>query len=87
MLQLSFPMIPQHGTFYVSHIPGLLIVTILIIISFIVILCRMHLMVINRSRSLEALPSLAVWSPTVEQILLIKGEKGLGFSILDYQVS
>ena len=39
-----------------------------------------------RSRSLEPLNSAAMWSEEVEEIVLIKGEKGLGFSILDYQV-
>ena len=28
----------------------------------------------------------AMWEKTTEEVLLIKGEKGLGFSILDYQV-
>jgi hypothetical protein len=27
------------------------------------------------------------WSNEIEEIVLIRGEKGLGFSILDYQVS
>ena len=39
-----------------------------------------------RSRSLEPLNSAAMWSSQIEEIVLIKGEKGLGFSILDYQV-
>ena len=38
------------------------------------------------SRSLEPLNSAAMWSSEVEEIVLVKGEKGLGFSILDYQV-
>ena len=38
-----------------------------------------------RSRSLEPLTGLAVWSQDVEVIELIKGERGLGFSILEYQ--
>jgi len=40
-----------------------------------------------RSRSLEPLNSAAMWSSQIEEIVLIKGEKGLGFSILDYQVN
>jgi hypothetical protein len=28
-----------------------------------------------------------MWSTDVEEIVLVKGEKGLGFSILDYQVN
>ena len=28
-----------------------------------------------------------MWGPQIEEIILRKGEKGLGFSILDYQVS
>ncbi|XP_054162710.1 multiple PDZ domain protein-like isoform X2 [Oppia nitens] len=38
-----------------------------------------------KSRSLEPLTGLAMWSSEVELIELIKGDKGLGFSILDYQ--
>ena len=38
-----------------------------------------------KSRSLEPLTSLAMWSEEVLQIELVKAEKGLGFSILDYQ--
>lgn len=38
-----------------------------------------------KSRSLEPLSSLAMWSEDVLQIELVKGERGLGFSILDYQ--
>lgn len=40
-----------------------------------------------RSRSLEPLSGLAMWSDTVEYIDLLKGDTGLGFSILDYLVS
>ena len=40
-----------------------------------------------RARSLEPLTGLAMWSSTEEQVELIKGNKGLGFSILDYQVT
>ena len=40
-----------------------------------------------RSKSLEGLSSLAMWEPHVEEVVLKKGEKGLGFSILDYQVN
>lgn len=39
-----------------------------------------------KSRSLEPLTSLAMWSSEPEEIELHKGERGLGFSILDYQV-
>ncbi|XP_078656443.1 multiple PDZ domain protein-like isoform X10 [Branchiostoma floridae x Branchiostoma belcheri] len=39
----------------------------------------------NKSRSLEPLSQLAMWSPDIQTIELHKGEKGLGFSILDYQ--
>ncbi|KAI8423814.1 hypothetical protein MSG28_012825 [Choristoneura fumiferana] len=38
----------------------------------------------NRSRSLEPLSGLAMWSDRVEYIQLNKEERGLGFSILDY---
>lgn len=38
-----------------------------------------------RSRSLEPLTGLAMWSSESQVIELIKGERGLGFSILDYQ--
>lgn len=38
------------------------------------------------ARSLEPLTGLAVWSSEPQIIELIKGERGLGFSILDYQV-
>ena len=38
-----------------------------------------------RSRSLEIFSDPATWSHDVEEIVLTKGEKGLGFSILDYQ--
>lgn len=39
-----------------------------------------------RSRSLEPLTGLAMWSSHPQLIELMKGERGLGFSILDYQV-
>lgn len=39
-----------------------------------------------KSRSLEPLTGLAMWSTEPQHIELIKGERGLGFSILDYQV-
>lgn len=39
-----------------------------------------------KSRSLEPLTGLAMWSSEPQIIELIKGERGLGFSILDYQV-
>ncbi|XP_069356125.1 multiple PDZ domain protein-like [Maniola hyperantus] len=38
----------------------------------------------NRSRSLEPLSGLAMWSDQVEYIELQKEDRGLGFSILDY---
>nr|CAH7763068.1 unnamed protein product [Callosobruchus chinensis] len=38
-----------------------------------------------KSRSLEPLTGLAMWSSEPQIIELIKGERGLGFSILDYQ--
>ncbi|XP_052744345.1 inaD-like protein [Bicyclus anynana] len=38
----------------------------------------------NRSRSLEPLSGLAMWSDQVQLIELQKEERGLGFSILDY---
>ncbi|RVE52338.1 hypothetical protein evm_002976 [Chilo suppressalis] len=40
----------------------------------------------NRSRSLEPLSGLAMWSDHVEYIQLLKEDRGLGFSILDYLV-
>lgn len=40
-----------------------------------------------RSRSLEPLTGLAMWSSEPITIHLVKGDRGLGFSILDYQVS
>ncbi|XP_049826519.1 patj homolog isoform X2 [Aethina tumida] len=38
-----------------------------------------------KSRSLEPLTGLAMWSSDPQIIELVKGERGLGFSILDYQ--
>ncbi|CAN8004332.1 unnamed protein product [Ixodes hexagonus] len=38
-----------------------------------------------RSRSLEPLTGLAMWSSEPHVVELVKGERGLGFSILDYQ--
>lgn len=38
-----------------------------------------------KSRSLEPLTGLAMWSSDPQIIELMKGERGLGFSILDYQ--
>ena len=38
-----------------------------------------------KSRSLEPLSSLAMWSVEILVIVLVKGDRGLGFSILDYQ--
>lgn len=40
-----------------------------------------------RSLSLEPLVGLAMWSSEPQFIELIKGDRGLGFAILDYQVS
>lgn len=40
-----------------------------------------------KSRSLEPLTGLAMWSSEPQIIELMKGDRGLGFSILDYQVS
>lgn len=40
-----------------------------------------------RSRSLEPLTNLAVWSTHPTHIELTKGDRGLGFSVLDYQAS
>jgi len=42
--------------------------------------------VIRSSHSLEPLNGLATWGSSVINIELDKGERGLGFSILDYQV-
>ncbi|XP_044584651.1 uncharacterized protein LOC123265079 [Cotesia glomerata] len=39
-----------------------------------------------KSRSLELLTGIATWNTQPQIVELIKGEKGLGFSILDYQV-
>jgi hypothetical protein len=39
-----------------------------------------------KSRSHEPLTGLAMWSSEPQIIELTKGERGLGFSILDYQV-
>lgn len=41
----------------------------------------------KKSRSLEPLTGLAMWSNEAVVIELRKGDKGLGFSILDYEVS
>ncbi|KAH8035620.1 hypothetical protein HPB51_007855 [Rhipicephalus microplus] len=38
-----------------------------------------------RSRSLEPLTGLAMWSSEPHVVELLKGDRGLGFSILDYQ--
>ena len=40
-----------------------------------------------RSRSLEIFSDPATWAGEVLEVDLVKGEKGLGFSILDYQVT
>lgn len=42
--------------------------------------------VCSRSRSLEAVAGLPMWSDTITTIELVKGDRGLGFSVLDYQV-
>lgn len=39
-----------------------------------------------KSRSLEPLSGLALWSDEIQVIELEKGDKGLGFSIFNYQV-
>lgn len=39
-----------------------------------------------KSRSLEPLSGLAMWSTESQLIELVKSDRGLGFSILDYQV-
>lgn len=41
----------------------------------------------SRSRSLEPMSGLAMWSDQPEYIELLKSDRGLGFSILDYQVN
>lgn len=40
----------------------------------------------SRSRSLEAITGLPMWSDTITIVELVKGDRGLGFSVLDYQV-
>ena len=40
----------------------------------------------GKSRSLEPLTKLAMWSDEPVTIQLYKGDRGLGFSILDYEV-
>jgi len=42
--------------------------------------------VVGRSHSLEPLGGLATWGADVVTVELYKGDRGLGFSILDYQV-
>ncbi len=41
---------------------------------------------LSRSKSVEEGRDWIVWSQEVTEIQLTKGENGLGFSILDYQV-
>ena len=41
----------------------------------------------NRSRSEEPVNNLAMWSNEPVVVELVKGERGLGFSILDYEVN
>lgn len=41
----------------------------------------------SRSRSLEAVTGLPLWSSEYAVVDLVKGDYGLGFSILDYQVN
>jgi len=40
-----------------------------------------------KARSLEPLSGIAMWGGDIVTVELYKGERGLGFSILDYQVS
>ena len=42
--------------------------------------------IVGRSHSLEPLGGLATWGAEVITVELYKGDRGLGFSILDYQV-
>jgi len=42
--------------------------------------------IVGRSHSLEPLVGLATWGSDVVAVELYKGDRGLGFSILDYQV-
>lgn len=42
--------------------------------------------IVGRSHSLEPLGGLATWGSEVITVELYKGDRGLGFSILDYQV-
>ncbi|XP_077294875.1 multiple PDZ domain protein-like [Arctopsyche grandis] len=44
-----------------------------------------HTLFLRRSRSLEPMSGLAMWSDQPEYIELVKSDRGLGFSILDYQ--
>lgn len=46
---------------------------------------RFNIIIIILNRSLEPLTGLAMWSSLPQIIELVKGERGLGFSILDYQ--
>jgi hypothetical protein len=39
----------------------------------------------TKTRSLEVISNLALWSTSILNIELIKGDYGLGFSVLDYQ--
>jgi len=41
---------------------------------------------VGRSHSLEPLGGLATWGSDIITVELYKGDRGLGFSILDYQV-
>ncbi|CAD5115308.1 DgyrCDS4296 [Dimorphilus gyrociliatus] len=41
--------------------------------------------VILRWRSAEPLTSIALWNENITEVKLVKAEKGLGFSVLDYQ--
>ena len=43
--------------------------------------------IVGRCRSVEALEGCATWSESVVEVVLHKGDGGLGFSILDYQAS
>lgn len=47
----------------------------------------MDIGIVGRSHSLEPLGGLATWAADIVTVELYKGDRGLGFSILDYQVS
>lgn len=68
----------NHGKLRYGHIECVLL-RLVHANQFILNICLSH-------RSLEPLTGLAMWSSEPQIIELIKGERGLGFSILDYQV-